>query len=96
MICWKCKKEIKVENVCRSTVCPLCDADLHCCKNCNFFSPDSHFECKETIDEKIVEKDKSNFCDYFRVKTAIDGTASHDDKGKNAKDLFNSLFGVIF
>lgn len=96
MICWKCKKEIKIDSIFRTSVCPICNADLHSCKNCLFFSTSSHFECKESVDEKIIDKEKSNFCDYFRVKKEDSKQDSTNDKGQKAKDMFNSLFGVIF
>lgn len=49
MICWKCKKEILVENVTRNTECPLCGCDLHSCKGCRFYSAGSHYDCKENV-----------------------------------------------
>jgi len=90
MICWKCKKEIEVEKITRTTECPLCHADLHCCKNCKFFSPGNHFDCKETVDEVIVDKDKSNFCDFFQLKDSVDNKDSSADKARAA---VASLFG---
>lgn len=92
MICWKCKKEIDVLEIHRSTECPLCHADLHCCKNCSFYSPGSHYDCKETVEDVITDKEKSNFCDYFRVNKNI-SSYSDNDKAKAAKDAFNALFG---
>ncbi len=96
MICWKCKKEINIESVFRSTECPLCHADLHSCKGCKFYSIGSHNDCKETSADFISDKDKANFCDYFSPKTDIknDGSsANSSDKAQAAKDAFNALFG---
>ena len=97
MICWKCKKEIKISEIYRNSECPLCHADLHACKGCKFYSTQSHYECRETIDEKIVDKEKSNFCEYFSVNTNLSsdsqGGNSAEDKAKAAKDAFNALFG---
>lgn len=94
MICWKCKKEINVSQVSRSTECPLCGADLHSCKECRHFSSGSHYDCKETVDELITDKEKGNFCDYFQVNTSLTaGAAGGSSKADDAKKAFNALFG---
>jgi len=95
MICWKCKKEIKIESVYRTSECPLCAADLHCCKGCKFYSAGSHFECKENIEELVKDKEKANFCDFFMVKKDIvaGSSDSGESKAEAAKKAFNSLFG---
>lgn len=94
MICWKCGKEIKVESVYRQTDCPLCGADLHSCKGCKFYAPNSHFECRESISEPVTDKERANFCDFFSVNTNITaGGSNGNDKAKAAKDAFNALFG---
>lgn len=92
MICWKCKKEIDVQSVFRTSECPLCHADLHTCKGCKFYSSGSHNDCKETSDEFVSDKEKSNFCDYFSVSSKIE-IASSNDKAAAAKNAFNALFG---
>jgi len=94
MICWKCKKEISVETVYRNTECPLCHADLHCCKACKFYSAGSHYDCKENVDTPVSDKERSNFCDFYMVKTDISASGSGEtDKSAAAKNAFNALFG---
>lgn len=93
MICWKCKKEIDISQIHRTTECPLCRADLHCCKQCSFYSPGSHYDCKETVDDVVTDKEKSNFCDYFRVNANIAAGGDGKDKAAAARDAFNALFG---
>ena len=93
MICWKCKKEINIIEIHRSSECPLCHADLHSCKGCRFFSSGSHYDCKETIDELVVDKEKSNFCDFFSVNKDINSCSDNSkNKADAAKDAFNALF----
>lgn len=91
MICWKCKKEISISEVVRTTECPECHADLHCCKGCDFFAPGSHYDCKESVEDLVSDKEKANFCDFFRIAKKISGKAN-DDKAAAAKDAFNALF----
>lgn len=92
MICWKCGKEINVSEVFRTSECPLCTADLHCCKACKFYSPGSHFECKETVDECIADKEKANFCDFYRINPDVK-PGSDSSKADAARNAFNALFG---
>lgn len=78
----------------RSTVCPGCDNDVKICKNCTFYSPESHWECRETIPEPVREKEQANFCSFFQFKES----SGNEKQGKNtereeAKDAFNKLFG---
>ena len=98
MICWKCKKEISVEKIGRTEECPLCKADLHVCRACEFYESGAHNDCRESSAEYVSDKERGNFCDYYRISKALaQGTgasgASEKDKAKAAKDAFNALFG---
>ena len=94
MICWKCKKEIEVSQISRSTECPLCHADLHTCKGCRHYSSGSHYDCKEAVDELISDKEKGNFCDFFQVNANLSAcTESASTKSDDAKKAFAALFG---
>ena len=76
----------------RNTVCPGCGRDLRVCRNCVFYSPGSHWDCRETIREAVRDKERANFCDYFRYsdRTPDRPNASNE----NARDAFDRLFGV--
>ena len=95
MICWKCRKEINIEKPVRGDECPLCHADLHVCKACEFYESGAHNDCRETSADFVSDKERGNFCDYFRASTKI--AAGGGDGGKSkadaAKDAFNALFG---
>ena len=46
----------------------------------------------------VTDKERSNFCDYFRVAASLRQTqgqqgASGDDKASAARNAFNALFG---
>ena len=95
MICWKCHKETNVEKPVRGDECPLCHADLHACKECEFYESGAHNDCRETSAEFVSDKERGNFCDYFRPnpKIAAGGeNASGKSKADAAKDAFNALF----
>jgi hypothetical protein len=61
-----------------SGVCPKCNAELHCCKQCSHFEPSTRFQCLKPIPVRIALKDKANTCELFkpRVTVARDGTSN--------------------
>ncbi len=54
----------------RSARCRRCGADLRCCNNCRFCDASAYNECGEPSAERVVEKDRANFCDYFSPASA--------------------------
>jgi hypothetical protein len=54
------------DKVRRNDECPHCRADMHSCKNCTYYDPGSHNECKETISEYVPDKERGNFCGMYR------------------------------
>ena len=105
-MCWKCGAEQDFSHsVYRDSLCPSCGADLHSCRGCAFYAPGSHFDCHETVDEIVVEKERANFCDHFKAGlnskwkkiAGGDGAAPGGQSGASAadkaRDAFNSLFG---
>lgn len=99
--CFKCGLGLPArEKIFRSTVCERCGSDLRVCKNCGFYLPGAHWDCRETIPEAVREKDRANFCEFFRPETEKDaedraptGDVESDNREEKARDLFNSLFG---
>lgn len=50
----------------RRDACPACGADLHACVQCAFHAPGSYNDCREPQADRVVDKERSNFCDWFR------------------------------
>ncbi len=96
-MCMKCGKPITQETVTRSSTCDYCGSDLHSCVNCTFYAPGSHYDCHESVDELVRDKDKANFCGFFAVKRApgsSGGSAGvQNEKAAKARDAFAALFG---
>lgn len=69
-ICFNCKKEItfSVDKMGYREECPFCRVDLHSCKGCQFYDEKVYNECRETSADRIKDKDKSNFCDFFQYR----------------------------
>ncbi len=91
-ICYQCRIEVFVaERVGRSETCPSCDADLRCCLNCRFYDPVAYNQCCENQADRVLEKDKGNFCEYFLFKDSTD--AARDVSGKQkAKNPLDGIF----
>ncbi len=69
MECVFCKKETEIEGkIGRRDTCPNCGRDLRCCKQCKFYDQGAYNECREVSAERIVDKERANFCDYFVVR----------------------------
>ncbi len=88
--CHACHKTLDLEpnaKIMKSEECPYCYADIRCCKMCEFHDPSAYNECRETQAERILEKDKSNFCDFFVLKG---GKGRGNDK-ENALAAANAL-----
>lgn len=75
--CYKCgtalSDTLKVM-VARSDSCPKCMTDIRCCKMCHFYDPKSYNECREPSADRITEKEKANFCDYFKIGSGENDT----------------------
>jgi len=91
-VCYKCKKELDRDStVGRRDTCPFCESDLHVCLNCRFYDPGSYNDCRESQAERVVEKDRSNFCDYFEFGNSASG-GTVKQKGVAPKGKLEALF----
>jgi len=59
--------------------CPKCHEDVHVCKNCQFYDAKVYNECREPAAEKVIEKERSNHCDYFSPGKGEGGKAVTKD-----------------
>ncbi|MBP5251457.1 MAG: hypothetical protein J6Z17_03480 [Treponema sp.] len=91
-MCWKCGTKIDMPFVSRTSVCPVCSSDLHSCRNCKYYAPGSHYDCHETVEENITDKEKSNFCDYYKPASEFTGSTSYKEKAEKARQAFDALF----
>lgn len=69
MQCWKCGQDLKnlLLPFSRYEECNYCKADLHACLACKNYSSSVSDGCNEDRADFILDKDKANFCDYFRA-----------------------------
>jgi hypothetical protein len=91
--CFSCKKILKrAENVVgRRECCPFCGADLHVCLNCLHYDPAACNQCRETQAERVLDKNRSNFCEYFVLRDA-DAPEAPPVRKLSAKEQLEALF----
>ena len=68
--CHHCHKALDIAagtRLARSAECPHCLRDLHSCKMCGFYDKSAYNECTEPVAERVLDKEKANFCDYFKL-----------------------------
>ena len=95
MICAGCRADLgKTDRVGRRDTCPRCGVDLHTCRQCGFYDARAYNECREPQAERVLDKDRSNFCDYFAPAAAPASTppkAPAAGQG-GARDALDHLF----
>ena len=86
-LCFSCQKELPIiDKVGFREECYSCRADVHCCKNCDFYDPKSYNECRETSADVVREKDRANYCDFFKPNMAGKEKSSQADAMKAAAE----------
>lgn len=95
LVCWKCGYALGELGlaITRRDLCPKCNADLHVCKLCQFYDIRAAKACREPIAEPVTDKERANFCDYFKAKP---GAYQSGDQAQAdaAHAQLNALFGL--
>jgi len=90
MKCAFCGESIKIDGKPgRNDNCPKCNNSLRCCRQCKFFDPHSYNECREVSAERVVDKDRANFCDYFVFRGS---SQKRVNKTQDARNALEALF----
>jgi len=92
--CWKCGTPLLSIPlpIGRRDECPSCGADLHVCRMCAFHDPAASKECREPMADEVEEKERGNFCDYFRA-TGGAGPSQESAEANAARAKLGALFG---
>ena len=72
--------------------CRTCRAELHVCKMCEWYSLSVAKQCRETVAEEVKDKERANFCDYFKPRPGAHVPANVAGSSKARSDL-DALFG---
>ena len=85
--CFRCNAAVEErEFFSRRDECGTCGADLHVCKNCSFYRLGRSNECEEPQAERVADRERSNYCDFFRFKEEQGEAASAKEGAKKAWD----------
>jgi hypothetical protein len=87
--CYGCAADVGArERVGRRDTCPSCGVDLHSCRQCRFYDTRAYNECREPQAERVLDKERANFCDWFATSDAAAAVPS----GLGARAELDRLF----
>lgn len=94
LVCWKCGASLAdlTLPLRRLEECRQCHAELHVCKLCEWYSISVAKHCRETVAEEVKDKERANFCDYFKPREDAYSTKSTDAASQAQAEL-DALFG---
>lgn len=94
LVCWKCGASLADLSLPlrRLEECRQCHAELHVCKMCEWYSTSVAKHCREPVAEEVKDKERANFCDYFKPRQ--DAYSAPDvDAASKAQAELDALFG---
>ncbi len=91
--CYRCGASLEALTLplARLDECPSCTIPLHTCRMCRFYDPRAVDQCLEDDAERVVEKARANFCDYFKPNAD-----AYDPAEKSAEDVSRSQAEDLF
>lgn len=95
LVCWKCGLSIEAlpMPLSRLAECKYCHAWLHVCKLCEFYDIHVANQCREPVADVVKEKERANFCDYFRPRPNAH-TPQDNSRAQAAQSKLDALFGL--
>jgi hypothetical protein len=94
LVCWKCGASLADVTLPlrRLEECRTCGAELHVCKLCEWYSVTVAKQCREPIAEEVKDKERANFCDYFKPRPGAHSQADAS-VSTQARSELDALFG---
>jgi hypothetical protein len=95
LVCWKCGASLAELSLPlrRLDECKKCGAELHVCKLCEWYSIAVAKHCREPIAEEVKDKERANFCDYFKPIPGAYSAAGTAESAQS-KSALDALFGA--
>ncbi len=83
LYCKSCGEENSFEaKVSFRADCMKCGMDLHTCEHCIFFDNASYNECKEPSADRVLEKNRANYCEFYLATGEANSSTSQKEKQK--------------
>ena len=91
--CYRCGASLEALTLplSRQDECPDCGNYLHVCKMCVHYDTRVPRQCREDGAEDVTEKDRPNFCDWFKPSDQ-----AFDAKRKTEEDEARSALDALF
>lgn len=89
--CYNCAVGLNIDirhSIARSEECHKCYSNIRCCRMCVHYDTTAYNECREPTADRILEKEKSNFCDHYKIGTGDTYKDLKSDLKSAAEDLF--------
>lgn len=92
--CWRCGASLAelTPPIERRDECPACRAQLYVCRFCEFFDPKVAKQCREPVADEVKDKERANFCGYFKPNPQAYVSADTSAANRAKADL-DALFG---
>lgn len=94
LCCFRCGASLEALSLplSRRDECPECSIHVHVCRMCLYFDCDVPKQCREDDAEEVSDKEKVNFCEWFKPSgDAFDPVRA--DQERQAKSELAALFG---
>ena len=91
--CWNCAAELGPQDYGRETNCMGCGKPTRVCRNCRWYAPGRVNECVEPMAERVLDKTRANYCEFFEPTTetgGAEGVSADEELRKAAEDLFKT------
>lgn len=89
-LCWSCHQNVETNNFGRADTCAKCGRDTRVCLNCKNYDAAAYNACHEPQADRVVDKERSNFCDYF--SPGAGKSSAEKDAQARAKAAAEALF----
>lgn len=95
LVCWKCGSALTDQPLplSRLAVCTACRAYLHACRMCVSYDPHLMRRCREQDAEEVYDKERANFCSYFKARVAAYRPGG-EARTQSARAKLGDLFGA--
>lgn len=88
--CYNCGSSLSAAEFGRRDSCEKCGRDTRVCRNCKHYDTARNNQCREEQAPRQVEKEKSNFCEWFQPGGA--GNAAQRDTKDALRNAAEALF----
>lgn len=94
LLCFRCGASLSALTppISRQDECPECSVYLHVCRMCSFFDSSVPEQCREDDAEEVLEKERLNFCEWFKPSAAAFDADKAAEAIRSKSDLA-ALFG---